>query len=364
MFYREAIRAAASAIFLLTPVLAQQQPTPYPKQAVLETRLGAIVIELYPEAAPRHVQSFIERIESGFYQGTAFHRAVAWGIIQGGDPLSRDPAARDRYGTGGLNELPREDSPVSHLRGTLSAVLIPGQPDSAGSQFFICVTDQTQLDGQFTAYGRVVEGMDVVEQISQLPADDQQRLQERIEIDKTYLRDPPPPEVIPFVDTPAEELARYRAVVRTSLGEFEVEFFPQQAPNHVRQFLRFARLGLYDGTTFHRVVPGFVIQGGNLSARQPPVPEKYKDLLQPLKAEFNQHPHQAGTLSMARGDDPDSGMDSFFVVLARQEYLDGAYTAFGCVVRGMETVEALAAVPLDGESPVEPIPIEIKVIQP
>ncbi len=353
------ILAAGSA----SPVPARQEelPPPHPKQAVLETRLGTIVIELYPQAAPKHVESFLERIDSGFYQGTAFHRAIAWGIIQGGDPLSRDPAASDRYGSGGLNELAREDSPVSHLRGTLSAVLIPGQPDSAGSQFFICVTDQTQLDGQFTAFGRIVEGMQAVEQLSQLPTDDRQALQERVEIDKTYLRDPPPPEVIPFVDTPAQELNGYRAIVRTRLGEFEVEFFAEEAPQHVRQFLRFAQLGLYDGTSFHRIVPGFVIQGGNLADRQPAVPEKYQHLLQPLQAEFNQRLHEAGVLSMARAEDPDSGMDSFFVVLGRQEHLDGNYTAFGRVVRGMETVQAIAGVPLEGESPVEAITMHVEV---
>ncbi len=155
---------------------AEQVPAPAAQQVVLETSIGTIVMEVFPEAAPNHVKKFLERVGNGFYVGTTFHRAVPMGIIQGGDPLSRDPKKRAQYGTGGLNELKREPNQISHARGTVSAVLIPGKADSAGSQFFICVTDQKQLDGQFTAFGRVVEGMEVVEKISQLPTDKDQSI--------------------------------------------------------------------------------------------------------------------------------------------------------------------------------------------
>ncbi|RPJ51652.1 MAG: peptidylprolyl isomerase, partial [Acidobacteria bacterium] len=121
------------------------------------------------------------------------------------------------------------------------------------------------------------------------------------------------------------------------------------------------KLGLYDGTAFHRVVPDFVLQGGLMDTRKPPVPDKYQPVLKPLKAEFNAHKHMRGILSMARSDDPNSGMDSFFIVLDTQPHLDGQYTAFGFVEAGMEVVDAIVARPASGESPVEPLQLTVEV---
>lgn len=338
--------------------LQSEMPATADKQVVIQTGRGDLVLELFPKAAPRHVNAFLERVQDGFYVGTTFHRAIPRGIIQGGDPKSRDPEKRDEYGTGGLFELSAEFNDVSHVRGTVSAVLAPGDPDSGGSQFFICVTDQTQLDGQYTAFGRVVEGLEVAEAISLLPTDDQQRLQERVEIVRTFLRDRPPPEVVPFADTPVEELARYRVVLKTNLGEIEITFFPESAPEHVRQFLRFSELGLYEGTTFHRIVPGFVVQGGAVSTREPPLPPELARYLTPLKAEFNDRKHLPGIVSMARTQDPDSAVDSFFIVLAPNSFLDGKYTVFGQVSRGMNVVDGIAQAPTRGETPIVPVRIE------
>ena len=136
---------------------SQKLPDVAEKQVVFVTGYGEIVLEVFPGKAPRHVEAFLKRVRELDYVGTLFHRAIPFGIIQGGDPLSRDPAKRDLYGTGGLFELKSEFNDVSHLRGTVSAVLVPGNPDSAGSQFFICATDQIQLDGQYTAFARVVD---------------------------------------------------------------------------------------------------------------------------------------------------------------------------------------------------------------
>ena len=135
-------------------------------QAVLETSIGTIVLDLLPEAAPAHVAHFIARAKEGAYDGTAFHRVIAMGIIQGGDPLSKDPANKDKYGTGGLGVLKFEPNDQKHTRGAVSAVLVPGTRDSAGSQFFICVTDQPALDGQYTVFGQVISGMDVVRKLA------------------------------------------------------------------------------------------------------------------------------------------------------------------------------------------------------
>src|SRR5688500_14740599 len=119
------------------------------KQAVLETTHGTIVMDLLAEAAPNHVEHFITRAREGAYDGTTFHRVIAMGIIQGGDPISKDPAQTAKYGTGGLGVLRFEPNAEKQTRGAVSAVLVPGNRDSGGSQFFISVTDQASLDGQY-----------------------------------------------------------------------------------------------------------------------------------------------------------------------------------------------------------------------
>ncbi len=108
------------------------------------------------------------RAATARYDGTIFHRVVRLGIIQGGDPLSKDPAKAKQYGTGGLGVLKAELSGEKHTRGAVSAVLQPGKPDSGGAQFFVCVTDQPALDGKYTIFGRVSEGLDVVQKISEV----------------------------------------------------------------------------------------------------------------------------------------------------------------------------------------------------
>jgi peptidyl-prolyl cis-trans isomerase B (cyclophilin B) len=178
---------AKGDLFTTSLSLAEMQD----KQAVVETTMGSFIIEFLPQVAPNHVGYFMKQASEGSYDGTTFHRVIKYGIIQGGDPLSKDPEARDRYGTGGLGLLKAEFNQESHTRGTVSAVRIPGKPDSAGSQFFVCVTDQTALDGQYTVYGRVVEGMEVVEKISEIPTDDKTQATERVEIVSVTLRDKP-----------------------------------------------------------------------------------------------------------------------------------------------------------------------------
>ena len=164
-------------------------------------------MQLDAAAAPNHVGFVLDQAEAGAYDGTVFHRAVPMGIIQGGDPISKDPAKTALYGTGGLNRLKREPNDRKHVRGAVAAVLQPNKPDSAGAQFFICLTDQPGLDGQFTVFGEVVEGLEVAEQISQTPLDADGRLTTRVVITKATVRDTPPPSAAPFAETPVEELA-------------------------------------------------------------------------------------------------------------------------------------------------------------
>jgi peptidyl-prolyl cis-trans isomerase B (cyclophilin B) len=320
------------------------------KQAVLETSFGAIVLDLLPEAAPNHVAHFITRAREGAYDGTTFHRVIAMGIIQGGDPLSKDPAQSAKYGTGGLGVLRFEANAEKHTRGAVSAVLVPGNRDSGGSQFFIVVTDQPALDGQYTVFARVAEGIGVAQKISTVAADATVP-RERIEIRKVTIRDKPAPVPEPYVSETPEELSRLRAVLETTMGNITFEFFPDRAPTHVRQFLRLAASGVYNGTAFHRVVPGFVIQGGYLPSRREPLEERQQSYVRPLAPEFNATIHDRGIVSMARGEAPDSATSSFFIVLAPTPSLDGKYTVFGRVVDGLDVVAKIESAPRDGETP-------------
>jgi peptidyl-prolyl cis-trans isomerase B (cyclophilin B) len=319
------------------------------KQAVIETGMGTIVLDLLADAAPNHVAHFITRAREGAYDGTIFHRVIANGIIQGGDPLSKDPSQAARYGTGGMRELRFERNNEQMSRGAVAATLAPGMPDSGGSQFFICIFDQLPLTGQYTVFARVAEGLNVAQKISQVEADNTAPKQ-RVVMTKVTIRDKPMgPE--PFTTESAQELATYRAVLETSLGNITFQFSPDKAPNHVRNFLRLASVGFYDGTAFHRVVKGFVIQGGFLPTRSEPLDISQDRYVRKMAPEFNDTQHDKGTVSLAHGDDPASGDTSFFIVLARTPVLDGKYSAFGKVVEGMDVVEKIEQVPVNGETP-------------
>ena len=324
------------------------------KQAVLETDAGPIVLDLLADAAPNHVAHFITRAREGAYDGTTFHRVIAMGIIQGGDPLSKDPAQSAKYGTGGLGELRFEANAEKATRGAVAAVLVPGQRDSAGNQFFICITDQAALDGQYTVFARVAEGITNAQKISTSAATNTVPT-DRIVIRKVTIRDKPAPAPEPFVSETVEDLARYRAVLETSLGNITLELFPERAPNHVRQFLRLAASGVYEGTAFHRIARGFVIQGGFMPTRREPLDERQQSYVRMLQPEFNDTQHDRGIVSMARGDDPASATSSFFIVLARTPALDRQYTVFGRVVGGMDVVEKMEAAAVNGETPVDRI---------
>jgi cyclophilin family peptidyl-prolyl cis-trans isomerase len=355
------LQAARTTVPFTTPLSPADMTG---KQAVVNTSAGTFVIDLRPDLAPNHVGYFIKLAREGAYNGTIFHRVIRLGIVQGGDPLSKDPAKAKLYGTGGLGVLRAEISDEKHTRGAVSAVVQPGKPDSAGSQFFVCVSDQPALDGKYTIFGRVSEGMDVVQKISEVPADTDGKPTERISITSVEIRDTPPPEPEPFSTEPVTALATYRAVLETSAGPITIEFLPDKAPGHVRQFLRLASAGVLDGTTFHRVARGFVIQGGSLHTRGP-LTEKQQAFVRPLAPEFNDVKHVKGIVSMARGDDPASATTSFFIVTADAPSLDAKYTVFGRVVGGIDVVERIEQTPVNGEAPVNPITLSgVKIVKP
>lgn len=150
-------------------------------RAVIETKFGKMEVKFFPEVAPNHVNNFIELAKKGFYNGTTFHRVIPGFMIQGGDPLSKDPN-RAAHGTGGPGHTVKaEFSDRPHKRGILSMAR-SAHPDSAGSQFFICVADSPWLDKQYTVFGEVVSGMDVVDKIVSEPKDNRDNPVERVEM--------------------------------------------------------------------------------------------------------------------------------------------------------------------------------------
>jgi cyclophilin family peptidyl-prolyl cis-trans isomerase len=139
-----------------------------------------------------------------------------------------------------------------------------------------------------------------------------------------------------FMKIPVEELSKYHVYMQTNRGDMEIEFWPDVAPNHVRNFLDLAYTGFYDGKTFHRVKPGFMIQGGD------PKGDGTGNGPRMVKAEFSQKKHERGVLSMARSASPDSASCQFFVMHGAAPFLDGQYSAFGKLVSGDAALDAIA----------------------
>jgi peptidyl-prolyl cis-trans isomerase B (cyclophilin B) len=137
--------------------------------AVIKTTDGTMVAEFWPDAAPGTVANFIKLAQSGFYTGTIFHRIIPGFMIQGGDPLTKDPANEGRYGTGDPGyKIKAEFNAHKHVRGVLSMARAM-DPDSAGSQFFIMLGDAPFLDGKYTAFGQLIAGDDVLAKIAKTP---------------------------------------------------------------------------------------------------------------------------------------------------------------------------------------------------
>jgi peptidyl-prolyl cis-trans isomerase B (cyclophilin B) len=147
----------------------ETKPVTTNEVAVIKTTAGEMVIEFWPDVAPKTVENFKTLAKKGFYDGTAFHRVIKGFMIQGGDPLTKDASQEARWGTGDPGyKIKAEFNERSHKRGVISMARSQS-PDSAGSQFFICHGDPTFLDRQYTAFGKLIKGDDVLEKIATTP---------------------------------------------------------------------------------------------------------------------------------------------------------------------------------------------------
>lgn len=167
-----------------------------------------------------------------------------------------------------------------------------------------------------------------------------------------------------FSSEEVKKMSEQQAIIRTNLGDITLKFFPEVAPNHVNNFIELAKKGFYNGTTFHRVVPKFVIQGGDPNSKNP---DRSKHGMggpgYQVKAEFNKKPHRRGTLSMARSAHPDSAGSQFFICVADIPSLDGQYTVFGEVVKGIEVVDKIVSQARDGnDNPKDRIEMTVDIV--
>jgi peptidyl-prolyl cis-trans isomerase B (cyclophilin B) len=153
-------------------------------------------------------------------------------------------------------------------------------------------------------------------------------------------------------ESPTMNASNEVAVIKTSEGEMVVQFWTDAAPKTIENFKKLAREGFYDGTTFHRIVKGFMIQGGDPNSKDPAKENSYGEggPSYKIKAEFNDHSHQRGVISMARSSDPDSAGSQFFICLAPVPRLDHQYTTFGKLIKGADVLEKIGETPVTRNS--------------
>ena len=177
---------------------------------------------------------------------------------------------------------------------------------------------------------------------------------------KSEVKTPPPPDPRP------------KAVIKTKYGEMEMKFLPELAPKHVDNFIKLAKSGFYNGTIFHRVIPGFMIQGGDPNTKNSlrkdtfgqggPKDEKGNPIL--LKAEFTDTPHKRGIVSMARANEPDTAGSQFFIVVEDSFFLDRKYTVFGEVIKGLGIADKIVALPRnDHDLPNDRIEMTVTIVE-
>ncbi len=321
--------------------------------ATIATERGDITVQLFADRVPVTVNNFVFLARAGFYDGTTFHRVIPDFMVQAGDPSGTG------MGGPGYRFADEFDDALGHDRiGTLS--MANAGPGTNGSQFFITLGPTTWLDGRHSVFGRVIAGLDVLRAIRERDPETATTPGDQIRSITIAESATPPASQLPANDVitmPANGAARanmyahpfdhsidndqtYRATIRTAKGDIVVALDAQAAPATVNNFVALARAGFYDNLTFHRVEPGFVIQGGDPLGTGSGGPGYV------LPAEIGLD-HTLGAIAMARL--PDNGnprrMSSgsqFYITLDATPMLDGEYTVFGYVVEGMDVVQAIA----------------------
>ena len=320
---------------------------------------GEIVIELYPAVAPISVANFKKLVKEGYYDGADFHRVVKNFVIQAGEPAEgkTEPAAiKGEFSSNGV------ENTLSHTRGVVSMARKSNNYNSASGQFFICLGDQSSLDGEYAAFGKVILGMETADAIAKVTVDSNDRPLEKVILEKA--------ELVPRKDYAAANTAApsgdsseadafQRSDTETNFvridvkdyGSIVAELYPDIAPITVANFQKLVKEGFYNGVIFHRVISGFMIQGGDPTGTGTGGPGWT------IKGEFtangvqNDLLHTRGVLSMARQGNPyndapyyDTAGSQFFIVHKDYPSLNGKYAAFGKVVAGMDVVDKIAAV--------------------
>jgi peptidyl-prolyl cis-trans isomerase B (cyclophilin B) len=321
----------------------------HPKYVIAVTQgkrsLGNITIELLPEVAPKHAANFDSLARTGFFNGTAFHRVMPGFMVQGGDPNSKSKP-KSTWGMGDPSQrlIPAEFSPTSHTRGIISAARMGNDINSATSQFFICHGDATPLDGKYSVFGRVVSGLDVLDSIASVQCEPSMSGEKSSPVEKVEMT------VMPKL--------QYTIAVKHDgkpLGSILLETLPEVAPKHVANFDSLVAARFYDSTVFHRVVSGFMIQGGDPATK----PSSGKSKAEwgsgmpgqtTVPAEFNATRHTRGIISAARTNERNSATSQFFICHGDPSSLDGQYSVWGQVLAGMEVVDAIVELPLEADA--------------
>ena len=340
---------------------------------------ATFVVELFPEYAPQTVANFQKLVGEGFYNGLTFHRIVEDFMIQGGDPKGDGTGTIDQSIPGEFASNGYTQNTLSHVRGVLSMARRTA-PDSASCQFFIMNADYTGLDGNYAAFGRVVAGMETIDAITALPVKQQSYSTEKskpinppviesaVFVNFEKSEDTPPPTLMQTQEStsqsatldiekcyteelaPADGVTRFVQFKMQGGATFVAELYPEYAPQTVANFQSLVSEGFYNGLTFHRIVENFMIQGGD------PQGDGTGTLEQTIPGEFSSNgfeqntlKHERGVLSMARRTDPDSASCQFFIMHQTTASLDGKYAAFGRIVAGMETVDAIAKLPVTAQ---------------
>ena len=321
--------------------------------ATIVTEKGEISLELYAAKVPVTVNNFVFLAREGFYDDTTFHRVIPGFMAQGGDPTGT--------GTGGpgYSFADEFDPSLAHDRvGVLS--MANSGPGTNGSQFFITFTPTPWLDDMHTVFGRVIDGLDVLFSLRERDPQAATMPGDRIVRVRITESNTPPVSALPTnteIAMPEEPAARYElyvqppemvidpaktyvATLQTSKGVIEVTLDAQAAPLTVNNYVFLARAGFFNGISFHRVEPEFVIQGGDPLGSGQGGPGYL------IPAEIGL-PHEEGSIAMARLPDQGnprrmSSGSQFYITLSATSQLDGAYTVFGKVTSGMEVVKSIA----------------------